>query len=417
MEIRRTVPVKLDVSDSAAESLFATFAEFRFAANLVVQRARNDDGYVETSKQRLHERTYSEVRDRTDGLTANLVQAARSRAADAIKGVVARWSDGEYAELPTFAADFAEYDKRSATFYDDRVSLSTVDGRVEAEYVLPPETDGTPFAGYVENDAFDVAGATLHHRNGAFYLHLRAKTEMDDPEPAEHPTVLGVDLGIENLAVTSTGRFWSGGLLNHRRNAYERVRGDLQRTGTESAHRTIQSIGDRESRWAEDLLHNVSKELVTEAVEHGCSTIVFERLNGIRERMSKAKKFHTWAFHRLFEYVSYKAEPFGIDTVEVNPAYTSQRCSKCGHTARNNRTSQADFSCAKCGYSLHADYNAAKNVGLKHVRAGQKSRSGRANRQLALKSGALNANGEFAPADTVSARAGVHRQAHDFCHG
>ena len=82
MEVRRTVPVKLDLSDRDAESLFATFAEFRFAANLVVQRARNDDGYVETSKQRLHERTYAEVRERTDGLTANLVQAARSRAAD-----------------------------------------------------------------------------------------------------------------------------------------------------------------------------------------------------------------------------------------------------------------------------------------------------------------------------------------------
>lgn len=416
MEIRRTVPVKLDVSDSAAESLFATFDEFRFAANLVVQRARNDDGYVETSKQRLHERTYAEVRDRTDGLTANLVQAARSRAADALKGVVARWSDGEYAELPTFTADFAEYDKRSATFHDNRVSLSTVNGRVEAEYVLPSDTSGTPFGQYVESDDFDVAGATLHCRNGAFYLHLRAKTEMDEPEPAEHPSVLGVDIGIENLAVTSTGRFWSGGLLNHRREAYERVRGGLQQTGTESAHRTIQSIGGRESRWAEDLLHTVSKELVAEAVEYGCSTIVFERLNGIRNRMPGAKRFHTWAFHQLFEFVSYKAEPFGIDTVEVNPAYTSQRCSKCGHAARNNRPLQADFSCAKCGYTLHADYNAAKNVGLKHVRAGQKSRSGRANRQLALKSGALNANGEFAPADD-SARAGVHRQAHEFTHG
>src|SRR5699024_6731205 len=128
-------------------------------------------------------------------------------------------------------------------------------------------------------------GATLHHRDGAFYLHLRTTAEVDDTEPVEHPTVLGVDLGIENVAVTSTGTFWSGGLLNHRREQYEQVRGGLQQTGTESAHNTIASIGDRESRWAEDFLHNLSKELVAEAVEHGCSTIAFERLNGIRERM------------------------------------------------------------------------------------------------------------------------------------
>ena len=397
MDVRRTVPVKLDVSDADAELLHDTFAEFRDAANYVVSHARDDSGNIETSKQRLHERTYAQVREQTS-IQANLVQAARSRAADALKGVLARWADGEYASLPTFTADFAEYDKRSATFHEGYASLSTVDGRVEAEYVLPPKTDGTPFGEYVASGDHSVNGATLHHRNGAFYLHLRTTADVDEPEPAEHPTVLGVDLGIENVAVTSTGTFWSGGLLNHRREQYEQVRGGLQQTGTESAHKTIQSIGDRESRWAEDFLHNLSKELVAEAVEHGCSAIAFERLNGIRKRMPRAKKFHTWAFNQLYEYVAYKAEAVGIDVTEVPPQYTSQRCSQCGHTARNNRPTQADFSCQNCGYEVHADYNAAKNVGFKPVRAGQKRPTGRANRQLALKQGALSANGEFSPA-------------------
>jgi putative transposase len=417
MEIRRTVPVKLDVNDSDAESLFSTFKEFRFAANCVGSRARRDDGLVETSKQRLHERTYDEVRARTGDLHANLVQAARSRAADALKGVVERWKDGEYAELPTFTADFAEYDTRSATFHADRASLATPDGRAEVEYVLPPQTDGTPFGEYVASGDYEVNGATLHHCNGSFYLHLRAKTEVDDTEPPEHPTVLGVDLGIENLAVTSTARFWSGGLLNHRRESYERVRGALQQTGTESAHRTIQSIGDRESQWADDLLHNVSKELVQEAIEHGCSIIAFENLTGIRERMPGAKKFHTWAFNQLYEYVEYKAEAAGIETTQVSPENTTRRCTACGYTAKNNRSSQAEFSCQNCGYELHADYNAAKNVAWKHVQSGQKSPAGRANRQLALKSGTVNVNGEFTPTDPVSDRTGVHRQAHEFTRG
>lgn len=401
MDVRRTVPVKLDVSDADAELLHDTFAEFRTAANYVVSHASDDSGNIETSKQRLHKRTYSEVRKRTS-IQANLVQAARSRAADALKGVLARWSDGDYASLPTFTADFAEYDKRSATFHEDHASLSTVDDRVEVEYVLPPDTDGTPFGEYVEADEYEVGGATLHHRDGAFYLHIRTIAEVDEPEPAEHPTVLGVDLGIENVAVTSTGTFWSGGLLNHRREQYEQVRGGLQQTGTESAHKTIESIGDRESRWVEDFLHNLSKEVVAEAVEHGCSVIAFERLNGIRERMPRAKKFHTWAFNQLTEYVEYKAEAVGIDVTQVPPQYTSQRCSKCGHTARNNRPTQADFSCQNCGYEVHADYNAAKNVGFKHVRSGQKSPTGRANRRLALKQGALSANGEFSPASGES---------------
>ena len=149
-------------------------------------------------------------------------------------------------------------------------------------------------------------------------------------------------------------------------------------------------------------MHNLSKELVAEAVEHGCSTIAFEDLNGIRERMPGVKKFHTWAFNQLYEYTEYKAEIVGISVEQVPPQYTSQRCSQCGHTARNNRTSQADFSCQKCGCEIHADYNAAKNVGFKHVRSGQKRPTKRANRQLALKQGALSANGEFSPASGES---------------
>jgi putative transposase len=406
MEIRRTVPVKLDVSDAAAESLFDTIDTFRAAANYVVDHSRKENGYIETSKQRLHERTYQDVRSEWPELHANLVQAARSRAATALGNVVDRWKDGKSASLPEFTSPFLDYDKRSATFHDDHASLSTVDGRVRVEYVLPPgDMDETPYADSLFSEDYEVGGATLHYRepSNRWYLHVRTKAVIDDADhaSAENQTVLGVDVGIENIAVTSTGRFWSGGLLNHRRDEYEHIRGSLQQTGTESAHWTIKSIGQRERRWNKNLLHCLSKGIVQEALAHDCGTISFERLKGIRWRMPGARKFHTWAFNQLYEYVEYKAEAFGIDVVQVPPQHTSQRCTNCGHTAKGNRPTengQDEFCCLKCGYELHADYNAAKNIGWKHVQAGQKSPSGRANRQLALKSGTVNANGEFSPA-------------------
>ena len=46
----------------------------------------------------------------------------------------------------------------------------------------------------------------------------------------------------------------------------------------------------------------------------------------------------------------------------VNPAYTSQRCAACGHTAGGNRESQAVFSCQFCGHRANADVNAAANI-------------------------------------------------------
>jgi len=70
--------------------------------------------------------------------------------------------------------------------------------------------------------------------------------------------------------------------LYHKRREYERRRARLQQQGTRSAHLTIQSIGDTFANWSEDFLHQVSKELVNEAVSHGCTTIVVENLENIR---------------------------------------------------------------------------------------------------------------------------------------
>jgi transposase len=77
------------------------------------------------------------------------------------------------------------------------------------------------------------------------------------------------------------------------------------------------------------------------------------------------------------------------DRVEkVNPAFTSQRCSVCGHVDRNSRESQAGFCCTACGFACNADVNAAKNIAAGHAvtARGRPGLPGRANRepQLAL---------------------------------
>ncbi|MDB2272209.1 transposase [Halorubrum ezzemoulense] len=403
MEVRRTVPVKLDVADSDADLLHKTISEFLWAANYVVDHAWEGE-YKTTSKAELQRETYDDVRAETR-LQANLVQNARNKAADAVQSVVARWKQGDDAGKPNFSAPTLVYDKRCATFNDDHATLSTVEGRITAEYVLPDESRETPHSEYLFNDDYEVTGAELHYRDGEFYLHVRTKADAEfetaDDGNDGHSTVLGVDLGIENVAVTSTGTFWNGSELNHWHREFEKRRGSLHQCGTRAAHETIQSVGRTETGRYDHFLHTVSKELVAEAVEYGCDVIAFENLTGIRERMPNAKKFHEWAFRRLFEYIEYKAEIVGISVEELSPAHTSQRCSKCGFTHENNRPTsdgQDVFECLKCGYSPHADYNAAKNIGLKHLRSAQTSSGGGAPVNVRLNRGTLNLNGEYSPA-------------------
>jgi IS605 OrfB family transposase len=431
MEVRRTVPVKPDVPDKRRDDLHETVDQFLHCANRTSDFAWHSTDRDEciTSKAKAERALYDSLRDETD-LTANLVQKGVRRAVEAIKSGVDRWAKRKRTSQPFFDAPSVVYDKRSATFHRDHASLSTVNGRVECEYVLPSNSEReTPHAKYLSDEDFEFRTSTLQYRERTdeFYLHVGLRRYDGDDgvsETTENGTVLGVDLNVDGyLAVTSTGLFGeSADYINHRRRQFEQVRGDLQRTGTESAHDTFHRLGSREWRWVEDLLHRESKALVAEAVEHGCSTIAFENLTDIRDRMANAKKFHAWTFRRLFEYVEYKAEERGLLVVQVNPAYTSQRCSRCGTTLSENRDGDS-FSCRKCGYELHADYNAAKNIAHRHVNVhpGPKSRDGRATRQLALKSGTLSANASFEPAEPASdgttAEAGVHRQAHESTRG
>jgi len=334
------------------------------------------------------------------------VQAARNRAAEAVKGVVERWKDGKKASRPHFTSRFASYDARTVTVNDDHCTLATIDGRVTAEFVLPDGQRDTPHSAYLFNDDYDVKGATLHYDTveDCFYLHVRTKPTVENDDAgtgdAKHVSVLGVDLGITNIATTSTGTFWSGGELNHWHREYEKRRGDLQQTGTRWAHENVQRVGRKQTGRFEQILHTISNELVEEALENDCTHMVFEQLNGIRERLPHAKAVHKWAFHRLCEYVTYKAESEGLVVRQINPAYTSQRCSKCGFTHEDNRphnNGQDEFGCLKCGYDVHADYNAAKNIGLKYLRDQQKSGRGGAPVGVRLNSRTLNVNGEYSP--------------------
>src|SRR5262249_5428930 len=96
------------------------------------------------------------------------------------------------------------------------------------------------------------------------------------------------------------------------------------------------------------------------------AALVLEDLTGIRDRMTVRKRQraqqHNWSFRQLREFLSYKAQRAGIALVVVDPRNTSRTCSRCGYVAKRNRRSQAEFSCLRCGYACHADYNAARNL-------------------------------------------------------
>ncbi|MEU8403800.1 transposase [Nonomuraea sp. NPDC048892] len=60
--------------------------------------------------------------------------------------------------------------------------------------------------------------------------------------------------------------------------------------------------------------------------------------------------------------LAHKAESAGRELISVDPRNTSRTCAQCGHMAKENRATQAEFACTACGHTAHADVNAAINI-------------------------------------------------------
>ncbi len=210
--------------------------------------------------------------------------------------------------------------------------------------------------------------AILVKAKDGYWINIAVQQEVSEvPQGA----ILGVDLGIRRLASTSTGRRFNGKVLREYRESRWRVRASLQSKGTKGAGRALKRLSGRERRRARWENHRISKRIVQEAVQHGCSTINMKDLRGIRDRL-KVRNRHLnrmvslWAFGQLREFIRYKAAARGIRVTQVDPAYTSLQCHQCHKLGK--RTLDL-FTCATCG-EFDADLNAAKNIAAGGAGAG-----------------------------------------------
>ncbi len=82
----------------------------------------------------------------------------------------------------------------------------------------------------------------------------------------------------------------------------------------------------------------------------------------IRQKSGLNKSILDQGWGLLKQMLEYKLRWSGGMLLLVDPAYTSQTCSVCGHVDAGNRTDQKTFHCLHCGHEAHADVNAAKNI-------------------------------------------------------
>jgi IS605 OrfB family transposase len=314
-----------------------------------------------TNATEVHRACYREARG-LFRLPASTLQQARDKAIAAYRGYLERKKRHRRAKPPTFRRALPlrlAVENLKILPHAGMIRVSTPDGFLWLPIGVP--------RCFAEAVRLPHAVSEIIRKGKDWFLMLAVKRE-DVPTPQGERPHFGMDLGLANVAVLAgpdTAKFFDGKPLRYIRSRYHRYRQALQvkrKTGM-----VMRSKG-RESRWVADMNHKISRAIV-DTVAKANGVLHVECLKGIRERCKGTKKvrrmLHSWPFAQLLSFIKYKAAAVGVPVVEEDPRHTSQRCSRCGHTERGNRTRQADFACKTCGYRSHADLNAGRNLAAK----------------------------------------------------
>lgn len=252
------------------------------------------------------------------------------------------------------------YDERILSFKGlEYASLLTLDGRIEVPIMFAEYHKGIIMGSRIRGQA------DLILQDNIFYIML--VVELPDKPIFEPTEYIGVDMGIVNITVDSTGETFSGVKINNIRKRNTKLRAKLQSKGTKSAKRLLKKRSKKERRFATDTNHCISKKIIEKAKALNMG-ISIENLTGIRKdtekTVSKAQRsqYSSWAFYQLRQFIEYKAKLNGISVIAVNPKNTSRECPICGYTDKSNRVTRNDFVCQKCEYAAPADYTAAINI-------------------------------------------------------
>ena len=243
----KTLQIKLLPNDDQKEAIVDTFIKFNGACNFVSKVAFERKLYNKVFLQKI---VYREIREKF-GLAAQLAIRVIAKVVETYKA-----NREVFHEFRDFGS--IVYDQRILGFKGmDQVSISTIHGRMRVLITIG-KYGKIPFE--------RIRGqCDLVRKNGLFYLMVAVEVPE---EPAVEPKdIIGVDMGIENIAVDSTGKYYSGDQVKDVREHHADLRSRLQAVGNnhvnrKSARRHLKKLSGKECRFARNTNHVISRKIL-----------------------------------------------------------------------------------------------------------------------------------------------------------
>ncbi|EKR7837960.1 transposase [Salmonella enterica] len=224
-----------------------------------------------------------------------------------------------------------------------------------------------------------IKNATISQLAGQWYISFQVEVETAEPNHTS-TTIVGLDAGVTKLATLSDGTVYQP--VNSFK-ASQRKLATLQRqlsrkvkfsSNWQQQKRKVQRLHSHIANIRRDYLHKVTSE-----ISKNHAMIVIEDLKvsnmsksakgtaeqhgrNVKAKSGLNRSILDQGWYEMRRQLEYKQLWRGGQVLAVPPAYTSQRCACCGHTAKENRLSQSKFVCQACGYTANADVNGARNI-------------------------------------------------------
>jgi len=364
MKLTKTLKVKLGkLSNNKTNILDSLINKNTKAINFCLNKAKK--GEIIT-----HHSVYKDLRKLN--LPATIVHEARAKSVEIIKSYKKKKGKKTFPifknSRPTYDNTIIKLRKTDNKLYKYFISLlykAGVSGNSNSRVELPLIVNSEYQTNLIQQigNELKLGSTELVKRGNNFFVHISYSKEIDIPVPDKSFSPIGIDIGINNLAVSvarSSVKFHSGKRVAYKNEFFRKQRAILQRN---FAIKEVKRLRGRQTRYNDFQINNIAKQIVEQAKQEIKPVIVMEDLKNILKTAKADKKqrirLHNWFFRKLQEATEYKANWEGIPVEYIDPYHTSQICSKCGELSKRDRHT---YKCESCEYEANADYNAGRNI-------------------------------------------------------
>ena len=255
---------------------------------------------------------------------------------------------------------FVEVEFNRVNSFDGWVTISSIGNQIKLEI---------PFKKTVKINKFLSIGKM---KNG---IRLSKKNitlmfEFEGIENTSTDNVTGIDIGVNSLLSIDYGTTKSQSIKNNHGHDLNSINDRLSRKkkGSNGFRRTI-------THRTNYINHSINQLNWTKI-----GTLKIEKIRNLRRGRRTSRKLQHFVYKQIFDKLKSNSERYNVCINEVDPTYTSQRCSCCGWTRKSNRKGLS-FKCGNCSHEQNSDMNASSNIRLNLPEIGKKERLKRLNRK------------------------------------